>query len=143
MKRKQHVQSFLSVCNKRLLSATARHAEKRPSEQFAVSFFADYLSKEETSDFYSRPCFVIFKLNLLPKLKKLAEIIKHVAPAESAGATCGLTPQMVLMTPLLIRLPNWFSLCLVSDKKILPLCYKPVFVKLEGNLTTLCFQKFV
>ena len=23
----------------------------------------------------------------------------------------------------LIRLPNWFSLCLDSDKKILPLCY--------------------
>ena len=35
MKRKQHLQSFLSVCNKRLLSATARHAGKRPSEQFA------------------------------------------------------------------------------------------------------------
>ena len=27
----------------------------------------------------------------------------------------------------LIRLPNWFSLCLDSDKKILPLCYKHVF----------------
>ena len=66
MKRKQHLQSFLSVCNKRLLSATARHAGKRPSEQFAVS-----LLQEETSEFYSRPCFVIFKLNLLPKLKKL------------------------------------------------------------------------
>ena len=26
----------------------------------------------------------------------------------------------------LIRLPNWFSLCLESDKKILPLCYKHV-----------------
>ena len=26
----------------------------------------------------------------------------------------------------LIRLPNWFSLCLDSDKKILPLYYKPV-----------------
>ena len=34
MKRKQHLQSFLSVCNKRLISATARHAGKRPSEQF-------------------------------------------------------------------------------------------------------------
>ena len=37
---------FLSVCNKRLLSATARHeshAGKRPSEQFAVRFFAGYL----------------------------------------------------------------------------------------------------
>ena len=71
MKRKQHLQSFLSVCNKRLLSTTARHAGKLPSEQFAVSFFADYLFKEETSEFYSRPCFVIFKLNLLPKLEKL------------------------------------------------------------------------
>ena len=69
MKRKQHLQSFLSVCNKRLLSATARHAGKRPSEQFAVSFL--HLFKEETIEFYSRPCFVIFKLNLLPKLKKL------------------------------------------------------------------------
>ena len=38
MKRKQHLPSFLSVCNKRLVSATARHAGKRPSEQFAVSF---------------------------------------------------------------------------------------------------------
>ena len=27
----------------------------------------------------------------------------------------------------LICLPNWFSLCLDSDKKILPLCYKHVF----------------
>ena len=26
----------------------------------------------------------------------------------------------------LIRLPNWFSMCLDSDKKILPLCYKHV-----------------
>ena len=70
MKRKQHLQSFLSVCNKRLLSATARHAGKRPS----VSFLADYLFKEETSTFYSRACFVIFKLNLLPKLKKLKDL---------------------------------------------------------------------
>ena len=31
-------------------------------------FFAEYLFKEETSEFYSRACFVIFKLNLLPKL---------------------------------------------------------------------------
>ena len=64
MKRKQHLQSFLSVCNKRLLSATARHAGKLPSEQFA----------EETSEFYSRACFIIFKLNLLPKLKKLKDL---------------------------------------------------------------------
>ena len=69
MKRKQHLQSFLSVCKKRLLSPTARHARKRPSEQFA-----DYLLKEETSEFYSRACFVIFKLNLLPKLKKLKDL---------------------------------------------------------------------
>ena len=27
----------------------------------------------------------------------------------------------------LIRLPNWFSMCLDSDKKILPLCDKHVF----------------
>ena len=44
MKRKQYVQPFLSVWNKRLLSATARHAGKRPSEQLAVGFFADYLT---------------------------------------------------------------------------------------------------
>ena len=40
MKRKQNVQSFLSVWNKRLLSATASHAwhaGKRPSQQFAVT----------------------------------------------------------------------------------------------------------
>ena len=36
--------------------------------------FADYLFKEETSEFYSRACFVIFKLNLLPKLKKLKDL---------------------------------------------------------------------
>ena len=70
MKRKQHLQSFLSVCNKRLLSATARHAGKRPSEQFAVSFFADYLFKEETSKFYSRAC-------------------ERVSQRASDGATCG------------------------------------------------------
>ena len=74
MKRKQNLQSFLSVCNKRLLSATARHAGKRPSEQFVVSCLADYLFKEEASEFYSRACFVIFKLNLLPKLKKLKDL---------------------------------------------------------------------
>ena len=27
----------------------------------------------------------------------------------------------------LIRLPNWFSMCLDSDKKIMPLCDKHVF----------------
>ena len=44
---------------------------KCPSEQLSqISVFADYLFKEETIDFYSRECFVIFKLNLLPKLKK-------------------------------------------------------------------------
>ena len=74
MKRKQHLQSFLIVCNIRLLSATARHAGKRELNHFAVSFFADYLFKEETSEVYSRPCFVIFKLNFLPKLKKLKDL---------------------------------------------------------------------
>ena len=50
MKRKQHLQSFLSVCNKRLLSATARHAVKRPSEQFAVSFLQTiYLKKKRVN----------------------------------------------------------------------------------------------
>ena len=50
MKRKQHLQSFLSVCNKRLLSATARHAGKRPSKQFAVSFLQTiYLKKKRVN----------------------------------------------------------------------------------------------
>ena len=49
MKRKQHLQSFLSACNKRLLSATARHPGKRPSKQFAVSFLVDYLKKRRVS----------------------------------------------------------------------------------------------
>ena len=52
IKWKQHVQSFLSVWNKRLLSATARHAchaGKRPSEKFAVFLFR--LFKEELSEF--------------------------------------------------------------------------------------------
>ena len=73
MKRKQNLKPFLSVCNKRLLSATVRHVGKRPSKQFVLGF-ADYLIKEETSEFYSRACFVIFKLNLLPKLKKLKDL---------------------------------------------------------------------
>ena len=38
------------------------------------SFLADYLFKEETSEFYSRVCFVIFKMNLLSKLKKLKDL---------------------------------------------------------------------
>ena len=50
MKRKQHLQSFLSVCNKRLLSATARHAGKRPSKQFAVNFLQTiYLKKKRVN----------------------------------------------------------------------------------------------
>ena len=32
------------------------------------------LFKEEKSEFYSRECFVIFKLNLLPKLKKQKDL---------------------------------------------------------------------
>ena len=49
MKRK-HLQSFLSLCNKRLLSATAIHAGKRPSEQFAVSFLQTiYLKKKRVN----------------------------------------------------------------------------------------------
>ena len=50
MKRKQHLQSFLSVCNKRLLSATAKHAlhaGRYLSEQFAVSLIFCRLFKEE------------------------------------------------------------------------------------------------
>ena len=48
--RKQHLQSFLSVCNIRLLSATARHAGKRLLEQFAVSFFQTiYLTKKRVN----------------------------------------------------------------------------------------------
>ena len=51
MERKQHLQSFLSVCNKRLLSATARHAEKRSSEQFAVSFLQTVCLKKRRVNF--------------------------------------------------------------------------------------------
>ena len=47
----------------------------------------------------------------------------------------------------LIRLPNWFSMCLDSDKKILPLCYKHVVAmssrKIRGKFHQLVFQKFV
>ena len=44
MKRKQHLQSFLNLCNKRLLSA---NAGRRPSEQLAVSFLRTiYLKKK-------------------------------------------------------------------------------------------------
>ena len=50
LSRKQHRQSFLSVCNKRLLSATVRHAGKRPSDQFAVSFLQTiYLKKKRVN----------------------------------------------------------------------------------------------
>ena len=50
MKRKHHLQSFLSVCNIRLLSATARPAGKRLLEQFAVSFFQTiYLTKKRVN----------------------------------------------------------------------------------------------
>ena len=49
MKRKQHLQSFLSVCNKRLLIATARHAGKRLSKQFAVSFLQTIYLKKKSS----------------------------------------------------------------------------------------------
>ena len=51
MKQKQHLQSFLSVCNKRLLSATARHARKRPSEQFAASFLRTIYLKKKRGNF--------------------------------------------------------------------------------------------
>ena len=38
------------MCNKRLLSPTARHAGKRPSEQFAVSFLQTiYLKKKRVN----------------------------------------------------------------------------------------------
>ena len=38
------------MCNKRLLSPTARHAGKRPSEQFAVSFLPTiYLKKKRVN----------------------------------------------------------------------------------------------
>ena len=38
------------MCNKRLLSATARHAGKRPSEEFAVSFLQTiYLKKKRVN----------------------------------------------------------------------------------------------
>ena len=46
MKRKQRLHSFLSVCNKRLLSANARHG-KRPSEQLQLVFLQTvYLKKK-------------------------------------------------------------------------------------------------
>ena len=51
MKRKQHLQSFLSVCNKRLLGATARNAGKRLSEQLAVSFLQTIYLKKKRMNF--------------------------------------------------------------------------------------------
>ena len=62
MKRKQHLQSFLSVCNKRLLTATARLAGKRPLEQFAVNFLQTiYLKKKRVSFTQDR---VLLSLNV-------------------------------------------------------------------------------
>ena len=74
MKRKQHLQSFLSVCNKRLLSATTRHAGKRPSEQFAVIFLRTIYLKNKRVNCTQEHVFVIFKLNLLLKRKKLKDL---------------------------------------------------------------------
>ena len=97
MKRKQHGRSFLSVWNKRVLCATARHAShvrKRPSEQFAVSvfffcfvlfclfcfcfFFFFFLQtielKEETNVFYSRTRFLISSKQALPLKWRAVEI---------------------------------------------------------------------
>ena len=70
MKRKQHLQSFLSVCDKRVLSATARHAGKRRSEQFAVSFLQTIYLKKKRVKFTQERVLLSLKLNLLPKLKK-------------------------------------------------------------------------
>ena len=50
-------------------------------------------------------------------------------------------------TAFLIRLPDWFSLCLDSDKKILPLCFKHVFAmssktyKIGGKFHQLVFSE--
>ena len=63
MKRKQHLQPFLSVCNKRLLSATVR---KRPSEQFAVNFLQTIYLKKKLVNSTQELFFGIFSLNLLP-----------------------------------------------------------------------------
>ena len=60
MKRKQHLQFFLSVCNKHLLSATARHAGKRPSEQFAVSFLQTIYLKKKRLNFTQERVFLSF-----------------------------------------------------------------------------------
>ena len=42
----------------------------------------------------------------------------------------------------LISLPKWFSLCLDSDKKMLPLCYKHIFAmsshKIRGESPVSC-----
>ena len=59
MKWKQHLQSFPSVCNERLLSATVRHAGKRPSEQFAVSCFQTiYLKKKRVNFTQDLVCYL-------------------------------------------------------------------------------------
>ena len=46
------------------------------------------------------------------------------------------------MHAFLIRLPNWFSLFLDSDKKNLLLCYKHVFAmssrKIRGEISLAC-----
>ena len=64
-------------------------------------------------------------------------------PKERVDLFACFPPKCNLTSAFLICLPNWFSLCLDSDKKILPLRYKHVFAmssrKIRGKSQELVF----
>ena len=62
----------INVC---LVQLEDRHDKQENVRQsdLQLVFFCRLL-KDENSEFYSRACFVIFKLNLLPMLKKVEDL---------------------------------------------------------------------
>ena len=102
MKRKQHLQSFLSVC---LVQLQDLHdmQENVFQSNLQLVFLQTNNFKEEASEFYSTAC--IFELNLFPKLKKLKDFkwdrtLQNNLTCEPKGLCwhdLWVTPQMVLI----------------------------------------------
>ena len=59
-----------------LVGGECSHHCAIPAPQIMELYHFEWHSpfKEETSEFHSRACFVIFKLNLLPKLRKVKDL---------------------------------------------------------------------